>query len=220
MIAVSVNSLLVYLQFFVIRNMLFVTKSSRRSMASLGLQDESLKRLRAGGHSLPRLKSAIPKAEDLAKWQSVYRPNRRMARETPSPQPHSSSPVPLISLAKVRAGVRPDKPWFPDMPSLALSHSYDHSHHLSDSFSRLFPTASFERLAPSTDTNEYAASARTAFQSGYLKQRRIRLRPAEPREHPEYSESGQFAKRRDRVVRYRESMLRLRTLVSGRQLLS
>jgi len=199
--------------------MLFVSKANRRSTASLDVFDESLKRLKTG-RSLPRLQT-LPRKEDLAQWQAVYRPSRRMARRS-SPQPHSTSPIPIISLAKVKAGVRPGKPWFPDMPTMDLSHSYDHSHNRSDSLSRVFPaaTASFDSLPPNTDTNEYAASARTAFQSGYLKQSRIRLRLAAPREHPEYAENGQFGKRRDRVVRYRESMLRLRTLVSGRQLLS
>lgn len=199
--------------------MLFVSKATHKSVTSLDKFDESLKRLKTG-RSLPRLQT-LPRKEDLAQWQAVYRPSRRMARKA-SPQPHSNSPIPIISLAKVRAGVRPGKHWFPDLPSIDLSYSLDRSHNRSDSLSRVFPaaTASFDSIPPDTDTNEYAASARTAFQSGYLKQSRVRLRLAAPRDHPEYSESRQFGKRRDRVVRYRESMLRLKTLVSGRQLLS
>lgn len=194
--------------------MLFLPSRNRRSLSTIRLTET------AGRGSLPRVQ-ALPTREDLDRWQSVYRPTRRVARET-SLKSHSSSPVPLISLTKIRAGVRPGKPWFPTDSSLPLSHSFDLQHHHSDSFSRLFPAAmsSFDSVPVETDATQYAASARTAFQSDYLKMRKVRLRQAQPHTHPEYSLSDHHGKSRDRVVRYRESMLRLRHFVGGRQLLS
>ena len=91
--------------------------------------------------------------------------------------------------------------------------------HKDDSFTKLFPTATLaneESMLTDSDLAAYAVSARTAFQSEWLKKRGSRMRHVDLRQHPEReSESTAHRKARDHVVQYREAMLRLRPLVTG-----
>jgi hypothetical protein len=169
----------------------------------------------------------LPSTDDLHRWTSEFRPTKRMMYEPPSDRTKTvNSPLPKITLAKVRAGVNPGKKWFAEKEKLSLFEDgwkggYRARMKRDDSFRKIFPSSSldFDHLPEESSDSalaSYSVNATNVFKSACIKHPKFRHRRIDPRQHPEYvSEGSGHRKIRDRVVTYREAMVRIRPLVQG-----
>lgn len=184
----------------------------------------------------------LPTQDDLLRYTHTYIPSKKRSPDN-SPSSRFSSrrarsevtDVGRITLHRAKTGEHLGQPWYPEACDIprdiggatrysARPSSYGQTYH------KLFPTNKlafskiptttaqrFNKIDPTDDPDlaNYVVKAENVFRTTWSKQNDLKDRQFFPEQHAEFTgHSFEHTRKRDRVVDYRESMLKVKSMMN------